>query len=132
MSDAAFEKLLNQVYSWWPSTIGSPRDVADITVGIEGMEQFYESQIAPLAHASGSRLLEQLDWIVYGAVCSILRTSRIVRMQEIRSEYLKNRFHNLLLTVGLKQLKGEIEVDGSFDLSELTEYFKSADLEGAD
>ncbi len=132
MRESTFEELLSRVYSRWPQSIGSSEDSSDINVGIEGIEQFYESQIAPIAQASGSRLLEQLDWIVYGAVCSILKVARVVRVKEIRSEYVKARFHHLLLTVGVKQLRHEVEADGSFDLVELAAYLKSAGLDRTD
>ena len=50
--------------------------------------------------------------------------TNVVRLEEINKEYLKERFHKLLLTIGVSQLKREIEADGSFDLPELAAYLE--------
>ena len=131
MLESNFEELLSQVYSWWPSSIGSSEDSNSINIGLEDIEKFYESEIAPAAKASGSQLLAQLDWIVYGAVCSVLKVARVVRVDELRRDYVKGRFHHLLLTVGVRQLRHEAEVDGSFDLAELAAYLKFTGLHSA-
>lgn len=126
--DLNFEEMLNKVYSWWPSTIGSLAQSNDIKIALTDFEKFYELQIAPAALTSGSRLLVQLDWIVYGAVCAVLKMSTVVRVKELRIDYIERRFHSLLLTVGARQLSGEEEPDGSFDMVELAAYLKQKEL----
>lgn len=119
-----FEELLTQVYSFWPKILGTGGGLGIVSVDIKSIEHLYESQIAPFAQASESRLIIQLDWIVYGVVCSIMKMTNVVRLEEINKEYLKERFHKLLLTIGVSQLKREIEADGSFDLPELAAYLE--------
>jgi hypothetical protein len=120
--DSHFEELLEQVYAIWLRAMASADGIGSNKIDMEFIEQFYDSEIAPAAEASGSRLLIQLDWILYGAVCSVLKAAHVVCLDEIRKDRLKERFHHLLLTVGIPQLKRETEADGSFDLEELAAY----------
>ena len=120
--DSHFEELLEQVYALWLRAMASSDGLGSNKIDMEFIEQSYDSQIASAGEASGSRLLIQLDWILYGAICSVLKAAHVARLDEIRKDRLKERFHHLLLTVGIPQLKGEVEADGSLDLEELAAY----------
>lgn len=126
--DLHFDLMLNTVYSWWPATIGPKDQVSEVDAVLFNIEERYESDVAPLALASGSKLLIQLDWTVYGAVCAALKVCCVVRLNELRHSYVKERFHKLLSSVGAEQLRGQREFDGSFDLDELAAYFKKNNL----
>jgi hypothetical protein len=123
-----FGRLLEEVYSWWPPMVELPRKSGTEYASLVDIENMYELQIAPVARATGNSLVIQLDWIVYGAVCAALKITYAVRMSELRVDYLKCRFHSLLLNAGVRQLDGTDEVDGSFNLVELAAYLKSCDL----
>ena len=128
MVDLDFDEMLARVFSWWPLLIGSPDQKSDFCVFIADFEKIYNSQIAPLAEASGSKLLIQLDWIVYGTVCAALKRSSVVRLNELRVDYLEGRFNTLLVTAGVRQLSGDEESDGSFDMDELAKYLRRKNL----
>lgn len=123
-----FKELLEQVYLLWSKTMASKEAPGGGKIDMEFIKQFYDSEIAPAAQASGSRLLIQLDWIVYGAVCAVLKAAHFARLDELREDRLQERFHHLLLTVGVAQLKQEVEADGSFDLAELAVYLARSGL----
>lgn len=126
--DSHFEELLEQVYALWLRAMASANGLGSNNIDMEFIEQLYDSEIAPAAEASGSRLLIQLDWVLYGAICSVLKAAHVARLDEIRKDRLKERFHHLLLTVGIPQLKRETEADGSFDLEELATYLGRSGL----
>lgn len=113
-----FYLLLEKVYKWWPSVIEREHFLKDGA-------RFYEDSISAQAEASGSRLLIQLDYIVYDTVRSAFKAMEVVRVNEIRRDYIEEIFHKLLLGPGVRQLDGIEENDGSFDLEELTAYLKA-------
>ena len=51
-----------------------------------------------------------------------------VRLQDIRPQLVKDRFHSLLRHTALPQLLGEKEGDGSFERDELVDYVRAEDL----
>lgn len=122
-----FEELLAQVYALWLRAMASAVGPGG-EINMKIIEQFYDSKIAPAAQASGSMLLVQLDWIVYGQICAILKMAHVARLEELRKDRLQERFHHLLLTVGVVQLQRAAEADGSFDLAELAAYMECSGL----
>ena len=70
----------------------------------------------------GSRLLMQLDWIVYSIVAQISRRTMVIRLNEIRRSFIKEQFHNLIVNDAIPQLHGDKEWDNSYDREELINY----------
>jgi hypothetical protein len=120
-----FEELFNLTKNLWLEVIGH----AEIkNIELVEFQDFYEGNIENKALLTGSRLIVQLDWIIYSTVCKILKVATVARLDELRADFIKKSFHDLLLTVGLSQIKGENSDDGSFDLVELKAYLKENNL----
>jgi hypothetical protein len=120
--NADFECLLNQVLAWWPDELASDGDAG---ARQSSVARLYETSIAPRAIQSASMLLVQLDWVLYGIVTDLARKVSRVRIQDIRPQLVKDRFHSLLRHTALPQLLGEKDWDGSFERDELVNYLRA-------
>ena len=125
--NADFECLLSQVLAWWPEELaGDESD--DAGARQASVARLYEESIAPRALQSASMLLMQLDWVLYGIVIELSRKVYRVRLQDIRPQLVKDRFHSLLRHAALPQLLGEQEWDGSFERGELVNYVRAEEM----
>ena len=125
--NADFECLLSQVLAWWPEELaGDESD--DACARQSSVVRLYEKSIAPRALQSASMLLMQLDWVLYGIVIELSRKVYRVRLQDIRPQLVKDRFHSLLRHAALPQLLGETDWDGSFERDELVNYLRAEDM----
>jgi hypothetical protein len=125
--NADFECLLRQVLAWWPEELVGD-DGADAGARQSSVERLYEASIAPRAIQSASMLLVQLDWVLFGIVVDLSRKVSRVRINDIRPQLIKDKFHALLTTIALPQLLGEKQWDGSFERDELVNYLRVEDL----
>jgi len=125
MNALSFDAMLDEVLSWWPAElIGRDDDYLDPNKS-STVANFYENVIEPISLKCGSRLLMQLDWILFAIVDELSRKINTVKPREIRRSLLKDRFHKLLREIAIPQLNGEREWDNSFDRAELTSYVHS-------
>jgi hypothetical protein len=125
--NADFECLLSQVLAWWPEELaGDESD--DAGARQASVARLYEESIAPRALQSASMLLVQLDWVLYGIVIELSRKVSRVRIQDVRPQLVKDRFHSLLRHAALPQLLGEQEWDGSFERGELVNYVRAEEM----
>lgn len=132
MIEPNFDRMFDKVLSWWPDEFLNSRDACSNDNTNKYLETFYENIIEPVSLESGSRLLMQLDWILYSAVHEIALRSMVVRLNEIRRSFIKSKFHELIATVGVPQINGSMEWDSSFDKDELAIYINenAAELAG--
>jgi len=125
--NADFECLLSQVLAWWPEELAGDES-EDAAARQSSVARLYEKNIAPRAIQSASMLLVQLDWVLYGIVIELSRKVSRVRIQDIRPQLVKDRFHSLLRHAALPQLLGETDWDGSFERDELVNYLRAEDM----
>lgn len=122
MTPVSFDLLLNKVLTWWPAEFSGNADDYTDPMRLSSLTIFYEREIEPISLACGSRLLMQLDWIVYSIVAQISRRTMVIRLNEIRRSFIKEQFHNLIVNDAIPQLHGDKEWDNSYDREELINY----------
>lgn len=114
--------MFDKVLSWRPDEFVNPEDECSSDDTNKYLASFYENAIEPISLESGSRLLMQLEWILYSVVHEIALRSMVVRLSEIRRSFIKSKFHELIMTVAVPQFNGNMDWDGSFDKDELAIY----------
>jgi hypothetical protein len=124
---ADFAFLLDRVLAWWPEELVVD-DSEDAALRQSSVARHYEATVAPRAIRSASMLLLQLDWILFGIVMELSRKVSRVRVQDIRPQIIKDRFHALLTDIALPQLLGDKAWDGSFERDELVNYLRVEDM----